>query len=68
MATNAALIASIISDTSAHLVNRDEKMSRTLDKMCSNHASKIEKGVTGRIINRDAAELRGYGNGRNQGD
>jgi len=68
MATNSALVASIIADTSAHLVNRDEKMSRTLDKMCSNHASNIEKGVTGHVINRDAAELRGYGNGRKQGD
>ena len=62
------LALDIINNTQAHLVNRDEKMSRTLDKMCSNHEAKIEKGVTGQLVHREAAELRGYGSGRNQGD
>ena len=68
MATNTALVASIVANPSAHFVDKIHKMDRTIDKMCSNHASKIEQGMTGNMQTIDSAELRGYGKGKNQGD
>ena len=67
MGEYSALISSIVNNTAAHVVNRDDKMSLTLDVMCSNINKKIRR--SSRMIGRhNAAEVRGYGLNKNTGD
>jgi hypothetical protein len=65
MATNSALVASIVANPSVHQVNREYKMHATMDVMICNHEKK-EAHRTGLAIER--GNLRGYGKGKNQGD
>ena len=43
MGKYSSLIASIVNNIGKHQVNREEKMSRTIDKMVSNTEIKAEK-------------------------
>lgn len=65
MQANSEIVESILNNPSAHIVNRAEKMGRTLDKMCVNHVIK-QSQVTNEA--RAIDESKGYGKGRNQGD
>ena len=71
----AELILDIANNTSAHIVNRKEKMNRTLDVMCSNISKKqaqLER-FHSELSNHkdyDGSLARGYGKrtGRSTGD
>jgi len=76
---NAELILDIVNNPSRHIVNREEKMNRTLDVMAANRAKKepqlepqLERfnSEIGNYTERDEAKARGYGTrtGRKQGD
>ena len=65
MATNLNLVSSIVNNPSAHLVNRAEKMERTISAMVDN----MEKQAShSRGHDANFNNLRGYGEGRNTGD
>ena len=62
-----ALVQSIVSNTGKHIVNREEKMNKTLDVMCEN----LERGHSKRGNRRVLSESeinKGYGEGRKMGD
>jgi hypothetical protein len=63
--TNAALVASIVSNPSVHFVDKQEKMNLSMDKMIQNKIN-FSKQQTG--LARDVDDSRGYGKGKNQGD
>lgn len=65
-----ALVSSIVNNPEKHIVNREEKMRKTLDVMCKNLEVRHTKVDSGQVQLKDEAELRGYGlgNGRNTGD
>ena len=59
------LALDIITNQDKYIVNRDEKMSRTVDKMVDNIDKKIEAHKhDGRTLD----DSRGYGQGRKMGD
>ena len=73
--SRAELILDIVNNTSAHIVNREEKMNRTLDVMCSNISKKqaqLERfhNELSNHSDYDGSLARGYGKrtGRSTGD
>ena len=73
--TNTELVLDIIHNTSKHIVNREEKMNRTLDVMCSNISKKqaqLERfhNELSNHSDYDGSLARGYGKrtGRSTGD
>lgn len=63
MSKYASLISSIVNNPGAHIVDREEKMQRTIKVMDANLEKKLnQKG--GREFN----DTRGYGEGRYSGD
>lgn len=60
------LIASIISNPSAHQVNRAEKMDKTLEVMANNLVKKEQRISNGHAI--ADSDNRGYGKNKNMGD
>jgi len=66
MTTNLDLVAAIAANTSAHLVNREDKINRTIDVMCANAEKKITRRMNSVAGKFDSS--RGYGQGRKMGD
>ncbi len=58
------LVASIVSNPSAHQVNRAKKMDATINRMCDNLIKK-ELQDKSAVLN---SSNRGYGEGRRMGD
>ena len=65
MATNAALVASIVANPSKHFIDKQKKLDATMDKMIANRIN-FEDQLTG--SGRELDDSRGYGKGKNQGD
>ena len=66
MTTNLDLVAAIAANTSAHLVNREDKINRTIDVMCANAEKQITRRMNSVPSKFDSS--RGYGQGRKMGD
>ena len=54
-----ALALDIINNAEKHIVNREEKMNRTIDVMTANAENKMHQRLTGGVAKTD--ESRGYG-------
>ena len=62
-----ALVQSIVNNPGEHIVNREEKMDRTLDIMCQNLERSHSKRGNKRVLS-EAEINKGYGAGRKMGD